>query len=104
MQILGGAPKSRFIREIGGVDDESVPFPAAYRVPQPLTYGGRRMSAVDADDANIMHHLDKNHYGLRSLHYLVVVVVEHWKHGRSGGRAKADKTPLGKRPVLHAVI
>src|SRR5215831_21066333 len=36
MHILGGSPEPGFVREIGGIDDESVAFPVADRIAHPL--------------------------------------------------------------------
>src|SRR5689334_12142557 len=103
MQVRGRSLELRLVGEIGGVDDQRVTFPMANGIAEPLANIRWRMRAVDADNANVVDHLNENQYVIRSLHDLIVVVVEHRKHRRSGRGAETDEAALGERPVLHAI-
>src|SRR5262249_48237922 len=39
-------------------------------------------TAIERDDASVMHHFQKDHDIPDSLHDLIIVVVAGWKHGR----------------------
>src|SRR5438477_6185087 len=69
------------------------------RVSHPLTdVAGKMRTPIEWDDANVVDHLDEDHYVSGSLQDLIVVVVCARKHGRPCGGPQ--DAPLGQTAVL----
>ena len=83
-QVLAGASELLLFVEVGRLDNQGVPLPAASRVTHPLTDGWSDMRpAVKRDDASFTHHLVENRHVLRSLQDLEILprrTISHRGH------------------------
>src|SRR5688572_9255908 len=61
------------------------------------------MLAADADDARVVNHLDVNHHAVTILNDLIVAVVHHRQHRRSGVAAEAKEATFTQRALLGAI-
>ena len=103
LQVLGRAAELLLRREVGGLDDQRVAFPAADRIAHPRPDVLRQVLAADADDARVVDHLHQDHHVIRRLHDLEVVVVEVIRHERRG-RPERQQAALGERPELGVIV
>src|SRR5438067_1445796 len=68
MQIFARTAKHGLASKVGGVDNQRVAFPMAYRIADPEANVGREMStAVQRNDPRVVDLFDKNHHILRGL-------------------------------------
>src|SRR6266850_2488661 len=95
MQVLCGSHEVALGREIGGVDDQRIPFPSAPRGPVPLTDAAWKVPApVQGNDASFVDKLRGQDHVPGSLQNLGVtedarsiVTAKPW-------HAERDATPI----------
>ena len=76
VSILGRPHKVGLWREVCGVDDHSVAFPSADRVPGPGANGiGKMWTPIQRDDPRLVHHFHKKQHVPKSLDDLVIAII-----------------------------
>src|SRR5262249_49776971 len=93
----GRLPLGADVTEVGRLDDESVSFPTAAGVPQPLLDAGADVrTPIQGYDPYVVDHLDRDHDVAGRLEDLVVVVVEprHHRAWQAAGNAPLVGTTI----------
>ena len=94
MQLVGRSHEIVAGREVGGVDDQRLPFPSSARVTFPQADGRRKVrAAVQADDPRFVHRLEEQHDVRRRLDDLVEA-----KGSGAGIGAAQPRHPVGQAP------